>query len=105
MQWLAARLLPLGLGSRLLGCRRLRRAGRRWASPAKQSQGVMSVEGEAPHGLFARGAEGDVHAPVVGQADGHQVFKKLLLLVGSQVRIVIEKLLNLRIGHVLLIAI
>src|SRR5208282_1785437 len=92
---------PLRLGSWLLGCR----ARRRRASPAEQGQGILGVEREAPHGLFARGAQRDVHAPVVGQADGQQVLKEFILFRWRQVRIVFEEFLHLGVGHVLLFTI
>src|SRR5208337_464884 len=43
--------------------------------------------------------------PVVGQAHGQQVIQELLLFRRRQVRIVFEKFLDLRVGHVLFLAI
>jgi len=71
MSWGSARL---GLRRRLLGrCfgggfLRFARAFPDLA--AHQGQSILGVEGEAPLGLFARGAERDVHAAVVGEAHG-----------------------------------
>src|SRR6266850_7924360 len=67
----------------------------------KQSQSIFRIEGEAADRLFPRGAEGDIHAAVVGKAHGQQVFQDLLLFRGAQVGIRFDQLLDLLGGHVL----
>src|SRR6266446_9318311 len=70
----------------LLGCGsgRLRLSGRSGlpgfsSGSAEQSQSIFRIEGEAADRLFPRGAEGDIHAAIVGKAHGEQVFQDLLL--------------------------
>jgi len=43
--------------------------------------GILGVEGERER-TFASGAEGDVDAPIVGQAHSQQIFENLLLSAG-----------------------
>src|SRR6266568_9249169 len=53
----------LGVGL-LLGRGRGRPRLPRFPTPAEQGQGVLRAEGEAANGLFAGGAQSNVHSPV-----------------------------------------
>jgi hypothetical protein len=58
----------------------------------------MRIEGEASHGLLAGCAERYVHATVIGQANGHQIFQETLLFRGRPLGIFL-KLFTI-VGHV-----
>jgi len=69
----------------LLGCRRRFLLRAFPAGSAEQGQGVLGVEREAANRLLARGAQGDVDAPVVGQAHGQKIPHEPLFFGGGQV--------------------
>src|SRR6266478_1150765 len=77
--------LPLWRGLFLRGCRRRFLLRGFPAGSAQQCQGVLGVEREAANGLLARGAQGDVRAPVVGQGAGQEIPHESLFFGGGQV--------------------
>src|ERR1700687_1040439 len=94
--------LCLRRGLFLWRCRRRFLLGGFSAGPAEQGQSVLGVEREAANGLFAGGAQGNVHAPVVGQAHGQEIPPESLLVGGSQVWIRFDQFLDVLGTHVFL---
>jgi hypothetical protein len=75
--------LPLWRGLFLWGCRRRFLLRGFPAGSAQQCQGVLGIEREAANGLLAPGAQGDVHALVVGQPHGQEIPHESLFFGGG----------------------